>query len=278
MNLRALHHPTDQAGVVRWTTSAAVIVATHLGLIAAAVAWYHQSEPPGVAIPAILIDMAPANAAPAPQPDDFASGPEMQQAEEAAPPEPKQQQDSVQHLEPVPPQDKAEVVLPPEQKIAPSRDRSEPVKTVATPPKPVVKPKPPREVSRRPSEQPPAPQTSAAPKAERHASLASAASAGAMAAVALPDYRARLAAHLQKFKQYPAGSKSAGEQGIAILSFTVGRSGQVLSSRLAGSSGHSALDAETLAMIRRAQPLPAFPPELTQTSLSFSVPISFSLR
>ena len=63
-----------------------------------------------------------------------------------------------------------------------------------------------------------------------------------------------------------------------MLSFTVDRNGQVLASRLAHTSGHAALDAETMAMIRRAQPLPAFPPEMKQASLSFTVPVHFALR
>jgi protein TonB len=171
------------------------------------------------------------------------------------------------------------VTLPPEQKPQPMTAKPETVKVVPDHQKPVAKPKPVRTEAKRDSELPPAPRTSAPPKAERHAALTSAASAGAAAAAAaLPSYRDRLAAHLQRFKQYPAGAKSAGEQGTAMLSFTVGRGGQVLGSRLAGSSGHPALDAETMAMIRRAQPLPSFPAELTQSSLSFTVPIRFSLR
>ena len=63
-----------------------------------------------------------------------------------------------------------------------------------------------------------------------------------------------------------------------MLSFTVGRGGQVLRASLSRSSGHAELDAETLAMIRRAQPLPAFPPEMAQSSLSFTVPIRFAIR
>jgi protein TonB len=94
----------------------------------------------------------------------------------------------------------------------------------------------------------------------------------------MPAYRDRLAAHLQRFKQYPASARAAGVQGTAMLSFTVGRGGQVLRASLAGSSGHAELDAETLAMIRRAQPLPAFPPEIAQSSLSFTVPIRFAIR
>ena len=51
----------------------------------------------------------------------------------------------------------------------------------------------------------------------------------------------------------------------------------MLASRLAGSSGHAALDGETLAMVRRAQPFPAFPPDMKQASMSFNVPIQFSM-
>ena len=92
------------------------------------------------------------------------------------------------------------------------------------------------------------------------------------------NYNGLLSAHLQRYKQYPSGAKAAGEQGVAMLSFTVSRNGQVLSARLARSSGSSALDAETMAMIRRAQPLPSFPPEMTQSSASYTVPVRFFLR
>lgn len=72
--------------------------------------------------------------------------------------------------------------------------------------------------------------------------------------------------------------KPPASRGTARLSFSLGRGGQVLASRLAGSSGHAALDGETLAMVRRAQPFPAFPPDIKQASMSFNVPIQFSIR
>jgi protein TonB len=278
MNAFALHGPTDQAGAAHWTVSAVVIVAAHLGLIVAGLAWYQDATPQGMAIPAIMVDMAPASAPPAAQPQDVAPGPEMQQANAAAA-EPEKQEPLARQIEPVPQLPDPVVALPSEQKLQPATAKPETAKIVPDRPKPVAKLKLVRAEAKQDFDQPPAPRTSAAPKAERHAALTSAASAGAAAAAAaLPSYRDRLAAHLQRFKQYPAGAKSAGEQGTAMLSFTVGRGGQVLGSRLAGSSGHPALDAETLAMIRRAQPLPSFPPELTQSSLSFTVPIRFSLR
>jgi len=92
------------------------------------------------------------------------------------------------------------------------------------------------------------------------------------------SYNQLVAAHLQRFKQYPPGAKAAGQQGVSRLSFTLGRGGQVLGSRLGGSSGHAALDAETMAMVHRAQPFPPFPPDMKQGSMSFSVPVSFSIR
>ena len=106
---------------------------------------------------------------------------------------------------------------------------------------------------------------------ERPASAASVPQ-GAPNPEAMAAYNRRVAAHLQGFK--PA--RTAGEQGISRLSFTLGRSGQVLGSRLAGSSGHPTLDSEALAMVRRAQPFPPIPPELKQASISFTVPIKFS--
>src|ERR1700710_2262364 len=123
----------------------------------------------------------------------------------------------------------------------------------------------------RPHRRPPAPRT------DREAPAASAISAGASASV-VASYNQLVAAHLKRFQQYPPGAKAAGQQGVARLSFSLGRSGQVLASHLGGSSGHAALDAETMAMVRRAQPFPAFPSDMKQASMSFSVPVAFTIR
>jgi protein TonB len=196
------------------------------------------------------------------------------------PPEPAKQEALHEQLTPTPPQDRPIVEAPPEQKVQPSPLKPEPAKIVPDQPKPVpVKPKPVRTEVKKPADAPPAPRASAAPKAERQASLtSSSATAGTTSSAALASYNQLVAAHLQRFKQYPSGARAAGEQGTSRLSFTLSRSGQVLSSRLAGSSGHSALDSETLAMIRRAQPFPPMPPDLKQASMSFSVPVRFSAR
>lgn len=272
----ALHAIRERSDSARWAVSAAIVIGLHAGAIATALALHTPTLPAGVAIPMIMVDMAQASAAPQISTLDLAHGPEMQQADQASPPPvPEQIVAAAPQNEATPPQPAPAVVLRAEQKPAPETRKVEPIQRKPKPTKP-INPKPVAMTQR--SEQPPAPHTSAAPKAERVAPDPSAASAGARAAAALPSYSALLAAHLQRFKQYPATSRAAGEQGTATLSFVVSRSGQVLSSRLSSSTGYAALDAETLALLRRAQPLPAFPPELTKTSLNFNVPIRFSVR
>jgi protein TonB len=283
MNAFVLHDIDERAAMARWSASAAIIVAIHAALIALGVAWYTHSPPSGIAIPTVMIDLAPASApsAPSAQPLDLPPGPEMREADPPPPPpEPSKQEAVQEQLAPTPPQDKPVVEAPPEQKAQPSLPKSEPAKIILDQPKTVpVKPKPVRAEVKKPADAPPAPRTSAAPKGERQASLtSSSAAAGATSSAALASYNQLVAAHLQRFKQYPSGGRAAGEQGTSRLSFTLSRSGQVLGSRLAGSSGHPALDSETLAMIRRAQPFPPMPPELKQASISFSVPVRFSAR
>jgi protein TonB len=283
MNAFVLHEFDDRAAMARWSASAAIIVALHAALIALGVAWYTHSPPPGVALPTIMIDLAPASApsSPSVQPLELPPGPEMREADPPPPPpEPPKQEAVQEQLMPTPPQENPVVEAPPEQKVEPPPPKPEPAKIVPDQPKPVVvKPKPVRPEVKKPTDAPPAPRTSAAPKAERQASLTpSSAPAGATSSAALASYNQLVAAHLQRFKQYPSSAKAAGEQGTSRLSFTLGRSGQVLGSRLAGSSGHPSLDGETLAMVRRAQPFPPMPPELKQASMSFSIPVQFSIR
>jgi len=276
MNAFALHAPAPRADAVRWGASAASIAALHAALIALAVGWVTQPPPPGVTSPVIMVDMAPATSAPQSTPLDLAPGPVMQQAD-ASPPEPARQDVVEEQLAPTPPQDKPEVVAPAEQKVQPAPPEPEPAKIVPAEKPAPVKPKVTRVEAKKPAEAPPAPRTTASPRTERQAPAASAISSGASAS-AIASYNNLVRAHLLRFKQYPPGAKAAGRQGVARLNFTLGRGGQVLASALGGSSGDAALDAETMAMVRRAQPFPAFPPELTQASMRFSIPMAFTLR
>jgi protein TonB len=278
MTAFALHDVSDQAAMRRWGTSAFAILAAHAALVALGMTCATQRPVPGVSLPVIMVDMAPVSAAPQPTQMDLAPGPVMQQADASPPPAAVQQEVVQEQIAPTPPQEKPEVVAPPEQKSEPTPPKPEPVKVEPEKkPAPVVKPKVVRAEAKKPTDAPPAPRTTASPKAERQAPAASAASAGASAA-ALASYRQMVAAHLQRFKQYPPAAKAAGQQGTARVSFTLSRNGGVTSVSLGGSSGHAALDAETLAMVRRAQPFPAFPADVKQSSMPFSAPVAFYIR
>jgi periplasmic protein TonB len=126
---------------------------------------------------------------------------------------------------------------------------------------PLPTPKPPEKVAETP---PPAPQTAQQVK-------------GGAPAVE-PSWQASLLRQLQRFKRYPAAAQSRNEEGIVLLSFSLDRSGHVLAHSIAKSSGYAELDNEVMAMIMRAEPLPPFPPGMTQARIDLTVPIRFSLR
>ena len=93
-----------------------------------------------------------------------------------------------------------------------------------------------------------------------------------------PSWQTALVRHLQQYKRYPGDAQSRGEEGVVQLSFTVDRTGHVLSREIARSSGHRELDNEVMSMIERAQPLPPFPASMPQAKLDLTVPIRFSLQ
>ena len=253
MTALALHHPTG-GDFRRYGVAALAIVLLHGALIAAALLWDRPVRLPGVT-PAIMLDLTPASTAQELHTEqDVAPGPEMQEAEPPPPEIPKPE--LIEQLPPTPVQPEPVVAAPP--KVEPKPE-----------PKP-IKPQPIREV-KKPLPKPPAPRTTAPTKADRVAQEAPSPSSGASAAAARANYNAMLNAHLQRHKQAPGSS----DAGMAVIRFTVTRSGRVTSSGLARSSGSPALDRAALDLLQRAQPLPAFTPDMRQNSESYSVPIRY---
>jgi len=87
----------------------------------------------------------------------------------------------------------------------------------------------------------------------------------------------KLLAQLNRFKQYPRAARQAHIQGVVQLHFVMDAQGKVLSFEIAKSSGRPVLDAEALALIQRAQPLPALPADYPTRTLDAIVPIEFYL-
>lgn len=92
------------------------------------------------------------------------------------------------------------------------------------------------------------------------------------------DFVARLRAWLAQHQHYPDRARARRQQGTALVSFVMDREGRVLSSRLQQSSGYAMLDREALALLARAEPLPAIPPSLGADRLEIAVPIRFDLQ
>jgi periplasmic protein TonB len=89
-------------------------------------------------------------------------------------------------------------------------------------------------------------------------------------------WRSQIVTILEHNKRFPPEARARGEQGVTRLAFRIDSQGHLVSSRVVASSGSAALDAETLALVQRAQPFPPPPPELAGSELT--VPLSFNIR
>jgi len=85
-----------------------------------------------------------------------------------------------------------------------------------------------------------------------------------------------LSSWLDSHKRYPDSARQRGEEGRAVLRFTIDRSGRVIDFAVARSSGYSDLDASIEDMMRGAI-LPPFPAGMSQPRIDVSVTIRFSL-
>ncbi|HUL88096.1 MAG TPA: TonB family protein [Pseudolabrys sp.] len=234
----------------RWAACFALAVAFHGAGAAALLARWNDDDLVANA-PVITIELAALPVAPETTPNEIPPGPQQQ----AAQPEPEPEKPLEKELE-----------LPPDPK-------AEPLQAVMPPPK--VAEKPDKKPKQRHASVASAP-SSADTKAERAA--APMAGANSQNPNALPNWKSQLVAQLERNKRYPPEAQSRGEQGIAQLAFSIDRSGGVHNARITRSSGSSALDQATLALVARAAPLPPPPPEIAGSQIPISVPIRYNMR
>ena len=124
---------------------------------------------------------------------------------------------------------------------------------------------------------PPPPVTAQPPVAAVAAPAAPVAAPQKPASETRDSYLGRVLAQLNRFKQYPRAARQARIEGVVMLHFVMDADGKVQNAEISKSSGRPVLDAEALALIQRAQPLPALPAEFPTRSLDAVVPIAFSL-
>lgn len=101
--------------------------------------------------------------------------------------------------------------------------------------------------------------------------------APAVSASALDSWQARLLAQLERTKRYPPKARYFRQQDTILVRFTMDRQGRVLSSRIVRSRAFGDLDAEVLALLKRAQPLVTPPPAAGDDALTQTVTIDFHL-
>lgn len=246
----------DRAGRTRWTISLLLVIALHTGLLLIIALRHVPVEPIGMPPAAVMIDLAPLPAA-AP-------------AKPVPPPEPQREPAPLPEPEiPAPPPSPAPhpaVTLPPPQPPKPKPK----VKQVEHPSTRQ------REMEPAPPLREPAPSIAAPPIATPQASAP--ASTASSAASARATWQAQLLAWLEKHKRYPRVAQEQRQEGVVSLRFAIDRQGNVLSSQINKSSGFELLDNEVLALIERAKPVPAPPPEMGGSRFELQVPVAFSLR
>jgi protein TonB len=95
---------------------------------------------------------------------------------------------------------------------------------------------------------------------------------------AMPKWRHRLEAVLERNKRYPDEAQRRNEQGEALVSFVIDMQGKLVSSSLVRGSGYAALDQETLDLLQRSSPFPPPPDGLAGGSVRIEAPVRFNLR
>jgi protein TonB len=89
-------------------------------------------------------------------------------------------------------------------------------------------------------------------------------------------WQKELAVHLDKFKRYPTDRSHQSAE--IVIRFVLDRTGRVVSVEVAKSSGDTAFDDAALAMMRRADPVPAPPALVADEGLRFTMPVIFHVK
>ncbi|CAO3439430.1 energy transducer TonB [Azospirillum endophyticum] len=267
-------------GAFRWGGSLMLALGVHAAAGVAMVAWHVPIAPSDTDPPAVLLELAPLPVTPPepapaidiPLPEPMPE-PVIEPLPEPPPPEPEPVVEEPPPPPEPPPVVEPEVVLP---KPPPEPPKPKPeVKKEAPKPKP-EKPKPPRPVAQPVQQAQPAPV--AAPPAPAPVPAPAAPAPSAAPSRAVPSWQGRVLSHLERHKRYPRAAQARRQEGVAQVRFTIDREGRVLSVELDRSSGFSALDEETVEMVRRASPLPAPPEEIAKDRIEMVVPVQFFIR
>lgn len=92
------------------------------------------------------------------------------------------------------------------------------------------------------------------------------------------NYLQKVAAIIAEHKTYPEFARAREYEGNVVVSFLIGKNGDLKKAKIADSSGYDSLDQQALAILKRAAPFPAFPEEIVKEQLSIKMAIVFELE
>lgn len=255
------HDPPKHSSRPLWIAAALGAIAIHAGCVVLALASNPPDDPPDLGARAIEIGVE--LEAPHIEQSERPVGPDS----EATAPSPDQIEEKavVEHTDlpkaiPTETDDPDRVVTPndtPKPKV--EEPKIPAVETVAS-------------VASAASEETATPSIEKAPEAPH--SIAPALGTGESIQRARVTWQKELAAHFNKYKRYPSNRTTQGAE--VIISFVLDRVGNVLSKQILQGSGDPSFDAEALAMLQRADPVPPPPPLVADEGLTFTLPLHFT--
>ena len=256
---------------LRWSGCLLAVLSAHAFAFALIVHWRAE---PNVVMPGglpIAVALAPVPVAPETKVNDAPPAPVPSRAEpEAAPQKPTPE-------EPPPKAETVQQTTPPQEQPPPPPAETLPAQIALLPP-----PRPAKEHEapvRKPRPRNRASVDSAPPHAEQKAPRAAAPTGlAAHDPAAVPNWKSRLVAQIERHKRYPAAAEARGEQGTAQVAFSVDRHGGVHGAHLVRGTGSPALDSDALAWLARATPLPPPPPEVSGALIPIVVPLRYRLN
>ncbi|GLH80540.1 hypothetical protein SSBR45G_54490 [Bradyrhizobium sp. SSBR45G] len=286
-----------------WTVAALLVAGLHVGLAVGYLllrpAPQGRAEAPAfdvVFTPAVVSEPAPAaQETPPADPVPPAEPPKEEPAKEepvareavAEPvPQPPPEPQVMAQPEPVP-----EVIATPDPApqvaLAPEPPRADDVVLPPPPPPKPIEAKPPEAKpapvpERKPvektdakekDEKKPAPAKPAAAPPSRPTRVATAPNAGIDSEGARQGRAEWISQFVAHFRRYSTSTLVGQQGGTVSVSVVIGRSGRLLSKRIASSSGVPAVDRAALDAVERAQPFPPFPPGMTDAQRAETIPI-----
>ncbi|MBV2144685.1 energy transducer TonB [Falsochrobactrum sp. TDYN1] len=285
----------------RWIGAGIIVLTVHAAGAYAVHVTQEDDQPDGGQVAAMLVELAPEPMAPAEEqvsevaqeetatePEETVEPEDVPQEEQKPEPEPEPEpvMEPVQEPEPV---DEPEETIPdvteapmPELVVPVPAEKPEikPEKPKVEKPKPEKskqvkqaeksKPKPVKKAKKTRQASAPRIDADSGSKAVANRKGQSSVSPGASSA----KWTSKLQAHMARNVRF-LQRKSRNAKGLVRVTFVIDPSGNVLSARLAGSSGDSSVDQLALEAARRASPVPAPPTAMAKARMPITLPLLF---